>query len=45
MADRDVATTPALGSWVVAVLAWLPVTLPLLWGMGETLKKAAILFR
>ena len=26
-------------------LAWLPVLLPLLWGIWQTVKKAAILFR
>ena len=30
--------------WQVA-LAWLVVGLPLLWGVFETLKKAAALFR
>jgi hypothetical protein len=33
------------GSWTVVVLAWLPVTLPLLWGIWQTVKKAAVLFR
>ena len=32
-------------SWWVVVLAWLPVTLPLLWGIWQTVKKAAVLFR
>ncbi len=32
-------------NWVVVVLAWLPVTLPLLWGIWQTVKKAAVLFR
>ena len=27
------------------VLAWLAVGLPLLWGIGQTVKKAAVLFR
>jgi hypothetical protein len=30
--------------WTV-VLAWLPVTIPLLWGIWQTVKKAAVLFR
>jgi hypothetical protein len=34
------ATSP----WVVA-LAWLAVGLPLLWGIWQTVKKAAVLFR
>lgn len=33
------------GSWVMVVVAWLPVTLPLLWGIWQTVKKAAVLFR
>jgi hypothetical protein len=32
-------------SWAMVVLAWLPVTLPLLWGIWQTVKKAAVLFR
>jgi hypothetical protein len=28
-----------------AVLAWLAVLIPLLWGVWQTLKKAAVLFR
>ncbi len=31
-------------TWQV-VLAWLAVLIPLLWGVGQTLKKAAVLFR
>jgi hypothetical protein len=30
---------------MMVVLAWLPVTLPLLWGIWQTVKKAAVLFR
>jgi hypothetical protein len=37
--DKSFSTTGAV------VLAWLPVTLPLLWGIWQTVKKAAILFR
>jgi hypothetical protein len=38
----DIAsTTPA---WVVAV-AWLVVTIPLLWGVWQTIKKASALFQ
>jgi hypothetical protein len=35
----------AATNWVMVVLAWLPVTLPLLWGIWQTVKKAAVLFR
>ena len=27
------------------VFAWLPVMVPLLWGIWQTVKKAAVLFR
>jgi hypothetical protein len=30
---------------LTVVLAWLPVLLPLLWGIWQTVKKAAVLFR
>jgi hypothetical protein len=30
---------------MLVVLAWLPVTVPLLWGIWQTVKKAAVLFR
>lgn len=36
---------PSPGSWMLVVLAWLPVTVPLLWGIWQTVKKAAVLFR
>lgn len=36
--------TAAAEIWKV-VLAWVAVTLPLLWGIWQTVKKAAVLFR
>jgi hypothetical protein len=39
------ADQPEVRSWAMVALAWLPVTLPLLWGIWQTVKKAAILFR
>ena len=45
MANNDASEAPASGSWLIVVLAWLPVTLPLLWGIWQTVKKAAVLFR
>ena len=39
--ERATAST----SWVVVVLAWVAVGVPMLWGVGMTLKKAALLFR
>ena len=32
------------GSWLWLILFWLYVTLPLLWGVMSTLKKAMALF-
>jgi hypothetical protein len=31
--------------WALVVLAWLPVAIPLLWGIWQTVKKAAVLFK
>lgn len=45
MRNDDVSGQPRGSSWVMVVLAWLPVTLPLLWGIWQTVKKAAVLFR
>jgi hypothetical protein len=45
VANNDASEGPASSSWVIVVLAWLPVTLPLLWGIWQTVKKAAVLFR
>lgn len=45
MATNDASEEHADSSWVLVVLAWLPVTLPLLWGIWQTVKKAAVLFR
>jgi hypothetical protein len=43
---NDRAPASSRGSnWAVVVLAWLPVTIPLLWGIWQTVKKAAVLFR
>lgn len=38
-------STPAPGSWVLVAVAWLLVSVPLLWGIWTTLKKAVVLFR
>ena len=32
-------------SWIAVALAWIAVGIPMLWGVGMTLKKAALLFR
>jgi len=45
VANNRASEESAGSSWAMVVLAWLPVTLPLLWGIWQTVKKAAVLFR
>ena len=49
MIQNDLDRSPRSGSLrsgaVTVFLAWLPVTVPLLWGIWQTVKKAAVLFR
>jgi hypothetical protein len=45
VANNDAPEDPAGSNWAIVVLAWLPVTLPLLWGIWQAVKKAAVLFR
>jgi hypothetical protein len=45
VADNEGSEGGEGSSWAIVVLAWLPVTLPLLWGIWQTIKKAAVLFR
>jgi hypothetical protein len=33
------------GNWVLVLLAWIAVGIPLGWGVYMTLKKAALLFK
>ena len=33
------------GSWLLVGVAWLLVSVPLLWGIWTTLAKAVVLFR
>ncbi len=44
MPDPSAAPTRARGAAILA-LAWLAVGLPLLWGVAQTISKAAALFR
>ena len=44
MSQNDVDRGPR-SSAVMVFLAWLPVLVPLLWGIWQTVKKAAVLFR
>jgi hypothetical protein len=45
MTERDTHHPPASGGVIVLILAWLAVGIPLLWGVGQTIKKALALFR
>jgi hypothetical protein len=45
MTQQDEESTPSAGSWALVGLAWLAVSVPLLWGIWTTLVKAAVLFR
>lgn len=45
MGDADRSVQPAPSSWIPVVLAWSLVSIPLLWGIWQTVKKAAVLFR
>jgi hypothetical protein len=36
---------PSPSSWALVALAWFLVSIPLLWGIWQTVKKAAVLFR
>jgi len=44
MTNPDSPAASRGNTWRV-VLAWLGVTIPLLWGVWQTVKKAAVLFR
>jgi hypothetical protein len=45
MAADDSPTAPSSSSWLLVAVAWLLVSVPLLWGIWTTLAKAAVLFR
>jgi hypothetical protein len=32
-------------NWAPVLIAWLLVSVPLIWGVWQTIKKAAVLFR
>ena len=36
---------PSGASWAMVAVAWLVVGVPLLWGIVNTFRKAAVLFR
>ena len=45
MASDDKSAAPSAGSWLLVAIAWLLVSVPLLWGIWTTLVKATVLFR
>jgi hypothetical protein len=45
MNDTSPAQESGVTPSVLVALAWLMVTLPLLWGVWQTIKKAAALFQ
>lgn len=45
MTQQGEADHPSSASWVLVVIAWILVGVPLLWGVYVTLKKASLLFR
>jgi hypothetical protein len=45
MSEIDPSAQPPAGQWALVVVAWLLVGVPLLWGVWNTLLKAAALFR
>jgi hypothetical protein len=45
MTTDPIEPPPSLSSWVQVALGWLLVGVPLLWGIFNTFKKAALLFR
>jgi hypothetical protein len=45
MTTSEGSATPSGGSWVLVGIAWLLVSVPLLWGIWTTLAKAVVLFR
>ena len=45
MSDDRQDLQPSSSSWLLVILAWVAVGVPLLWGIWTTLKKAVVLFR
>jgi hypothetical protein len=43
--NADTAPQSRAKEWALVVLAWVAVTIPLIWGIWQTVKKAAVLFR
>ena len=45
MTGEETSLKPSPSSWALVALAWCLVSIPLLWGIWQTVKKAAVLFR
>lgn len=45
MSEQTGATSARASHWGLVVFAWVVVTVPLLWGVWNTLRKAAALFQ
>ncbi|HET7468127.1 MAG TPA: hypothetical protein VFJ81_00575 [Gemmatimonadales bacterium] len=45
MSQEDPSRGDGAGQWGLVALAWAAVGVPLLWGVWDTLMKAAKLFR
>jgi len=45
MTDEHERAEPKPGQWIVVLLAWAAVGIPLLWGVWMTLRKAEVLFK
>lgn len=45
MSNADAPGRWSVSDWALVALAWLAVMIPLLWGVWQTAKKAAVLFR
>jgi hypothetical protein len=45
MSQHEPASGPGQGGWAVVAFAWILVGVPLLWGVWNTLVKAAALFK
>jgi hypothetical protein len=44
MTSPERRDAPRPGQWPIVIAAWVLVGVPLLWGIGTTLQKAAALF-
>jgi hypothetical protein len=45
MPGNAAESTGVSRSWGLVIAAWILVSVPLLWGVWQTVKKAAVLFR